>query len=144
MFTGMAISAVTTSSLDSTSFRIETKQILGGLADHFGMNRTKLSVRAGITKIKSKLTGLNLNRHGVRRGRREINRGPSLGSERAQSQNFDTDENNGGDDQAFGAAGKSFNLAGSDGFLENCQIKRARRICAARKDTPASIMVSDI
>src|SRR5580700_7123603 len=40
--------------------------------------------------------------------------------------------------------GKVLTLPVSDGFLENCQIKMPSRICAARKETPASIMVSDI
>src|ERR1700722_14018801 len=66
-------------------FRIEAKQILGGLADHLGMNWTELSILTWITKIKCKLPGLNLDGHGVSRGWSKINSGPSLGSERAQS-----------------------------------------------------------
>src|ERR1700732_660435 len=92
-------------------FRIETKQILGGFADHLGMNWTKLSILTWITKIKCKLPGLSLNWHGVRRGWREIHPGPSLGSERAQSQNFHTYQNNGGDDQAFGATRENFKFS---------------------------------
>src|ERR1700676_475132 len=73
---------------------IEAKQILSGLADHLGMNWTKLSILTRITKIKCKLPGLNLDGHGVGRGWREVHPGPSLGSERAQSQNFHAYQNN--------------------------------------------------
>src|SRR6202047_2111221 len=92
-------------------FRIETKQILGGFADHLGMNWTKLSILTWITKIKCKLPGLSLNWHGVRRGWREIHPGPSLGSERAQSQNFNAYQNNRGNDQTFGPAGENFKFS---------------------------------
>src|ERR1700693_4458432 len=77
-------------------FGIEAEQILGGLADQLGMNWTELSILTWITKIKCKLPGLSLDGHGVGRGWREVHPGPGLGSEGAQSQNFNAYQNNRG------------------------------------------------
>src|SRR6267378_2638457 len=67
---------------------IKTKEILVSLTDQFRVEGAELTIRAGIAKIESKLAGLHLNWHGVRRRWSEIDAGPGLGSEYAQGQNF--------------------------------------------------------
>ena len=47
---------------------VQTEEVLAGLADHVGVNGAELSVRAGIAEIKGELSGLDLDRHGVRWG----------------------------------------------------------------------------
>src|SRR5579863_6164575 len=46
--------------------RIETEVVLISFVNFVGMKRTKLSVRSGIPKIKSKLSSLSLNLQRVR------------------------------------------------------------------------------
>src|SRR5580658_1304456 len=73
--------------------RIQSEIVLIPFIDLVWMKRSKLSVRSGIAKIKSKLACLRLHLQSVRFGRRKIHFGPSFLSKYAQSQNFRADKN---------------------------------------------------
>ena len=107
------------------------------------MERTKLSIRTGVAEIESELSGLDLNRHGVGRRRGEIYISPGLHPEDSESQDFRAYENQGGNHQTLGAAGKILELGVGPRVRELPDEKRQKN-CAARKETPASAMVSDI
>src|SRR5437879_13045172 len=74
------------------------------------MNRAKLSIRTGVAKIEGELSSLDLNRHGVSRGRSEIDVSPSLDSEHAQRQNFRSDQEEGSPNHSLGATGEALSL----------------------------------
>src|SRR5882762_6458914 len=64
--------------------QIQAEKVLRPLIDQLRMDRSEVSVRPRIAKIKGKLSGLHLYGHGVRGGRREIYVGPCLHSEHSE------------------------------------------------------------
>src|SRR5882762_8160290 len=89
---------------------IKTKEILVSLTDQFRVEGAELNIRAGIAKIESKLAGLHLNWHGVRRRGSEIDAGPGLRSEDSQGQNLGSHQQESRDHQSHRAAGKISNF----------------------------------
>src|SRR5438552_18790744 len=90
--------------------QIEIEQILGCLSDHVGVNRAKLSIQTGVAKIEGELSSLELNRHGVSRGRSEINVSPSLDAEHSQRQNFRPHQEEGCPNHSLGPTGEALGL----------------------------------
>src|SRR5437763_1920878 len=70
------------------------------------MNRAEPSVRAGIAEVKSKLSRLHLQGHGVGSRWCEIYVGPGLGAKCAESQNFRSHQQKSCNDQTHGPAGE--------------------------------------
>src|SRR3984957_20541477 len=89
---------------------IEATKSGGGFADLVSVDGAKAAIRPGITKIKCKLSRLNLNGNGIGRRRSKVDGAPSLGAEYAQSQNLSADKQESRDDQAHGAARESFDF----------------------------------
>ena len=144
LFTGIAISAVTMSSLESgIVVGIETVEILVGLVDHLRVDGPEGSIRAGVAEIKSELPGLDLDRHGVGRRWSEIYVSPSLDSEDSQGHTSAPTRTKAAITKPLAPPGKFLILRPGLG-LENCQMKMARMNWAARNEIPASAMVSDI
>src|SRR5580765_686572 len=69
-------------------FGVETIEILRSLINELGVNGAELSIRTGVAEIESKLSGLDLDGHGVGRRRRQIYVGPGLHSEDSKGQDF--------------------------------------------------------
>ena len=108
------------------------------------MNWTKLSIRSGVAKIESKLSGLDLNRHSVRRRRREIDGAHAFAPKAPRARTSTPTRMMAASTRPLAPPGKVLSFRCRLRGLENFQMKMAKMICAARNDTPASIMVSDI
>src|SRR5258707_6472468 len=91
-------------------FLVEAEEFLRTFVDPLRVKRAKLSIWTGVTEIESKLPGLNLDRHSVRRGRSEVNAGPCLHTENSKGQDFHSHSKHGCDDQGPGAAWKTLEL----------------------------------
>src|SRR5882672_10471408 len=109
-------------------FLVEPEEFLSTFVDSFRVNGAKLSIRPGVAKIKRELSGLNLDWHGVRRGRSEVHVGPCLYAKNSEGQDFHSHNHQVGHPQGFGAPGKLLSFVSLPRF-ENCQMKNANRIC---------------
>src|SRR6266446_317409 len=89
---------------------IKTIKVRVGFADQVRMKRAERAIRTGVAEIKCELSCLDLNRHRIRRRRSEIDAGPSLGPEHAQSQSFCPYQQEGGSHHPRSAAGETLNL----------------------------------
>ena len=70
------------------------------------MQWTKFSVRSGITKIKTKLLSLDLDRKGVSGSLLEVDLRPGIFAENSKGQDFRTHQSNRGYNHSFRAAGQ--------------------------------------
>src|SRR5438874_13597515 len=89
---------------------IQAKNILIGFVNFLGMQRPKLPIWPWITKIKSELACLNLNRKRISCGRSEVDGGPRLLTKCPQNEDLQANQDEGGSDQTFGSSGKSSDL----------------------------------
>src|SRR5208282_52757 len=99
------------------------------------MSGAESSIRSGVAKIESELPGLNLDRHGIGRRWREINVGPSFHSEDSKGQNFGAYDQNGGNHQTLGAAGKFLQLRVRSTVGELPDKKRQNKLCGKKRDS---------
>src|SRR5664279_5120094 len=90
--------------------RVKSKEVLRSFINKLGVKGAELSVWTGIAEIESELSGLDLDRHGVGRGRREIYVSPRLHSKDSKRHDFDAYNQQGGNHQTLGAAGKALDL----------------------------------
>src|SRR5208337_3026730 len=67
---------------------IEAVEILRSLINELGVKWAELSIRTGIAEIESELASLDLDRHGIRRRRGEIDIGPCLDSKDSEGHDF--------------------------------------------------------
>src|ERR1700689_1398198 len=74
---------------------IQSEVVAVAIVNLIGMEPAKLAVRTGVTEIKGKLLGLNVNMQGIHSGRRDVDRSPSFRAEESESQDLDTNHNDG-------------------------------------------------
>ena len=94
---------------------VETKEVRVGLTDLVRVNWAEGSVGARVAEIECELSSLNLYGQRVGGGRSEIDAGPRLCPEYAQSQTFCAHQQEGGDHQSRSAAGETLDLVGGLG-----------------------------
>src|SRR6267143_4515628 len=82
------------------------------------MQWAERTIRAGVAEIKSKLSGLDLNWHRVRRRWSEVDAGPSFRSEHPKRQHFGSYQQESGYHQSHRSAGKISNLGAGLGVGE--------------------------
>src|ERR1700682_675533 len=89
---------------------IKAKKVLVAFVDLVRMNHAKLTVSAGVAKIKRKLPGLRLNLQSVGLRRSEIDGGPRFLAENSQGEHLAAHENECGGDYQLRSAGQMCNL----------------------------------
>src|SRR3954447_16608495 len=86
-------------------------EVVGDAGVNFiDMNRTKLSVLAGITKVKSKLLSHGLHSHGVRALGTSVHARPGATPKRPGAKEFEPDECDGDNDGHACSTGKTSGL----------------------------------
>src|SRR5437899_6164393 len=85
---------------------IEPKEVLVAFIDLVGMQWTKFSVRSGITKIKTKLLSLDLDRKSVSGSLLEVDLRPGIFAENSKGQDFRAHESDRGYNDGFRATGQ--------------------------------------
>src|SRR5579862_7381083 len=115
---------------------IQAEEILIGLTDLIRMEWAELAIRPRITEIESKLSGLNLDGHGVRRGRAQVLFGPGLDAENSQRQHLCSDHEKPSKHQALGADREVFDLL-PDSTIGRLPDKKCQKKLGRKKSDPS-------